>query len=268
MIPLHYGHQDARRWAAFSGDYNPVHFDESWVKSRGGSGLSVHGMRALLDVKRFISPPVDDAPYLKCTVRLRRPLWRDTAYRLTRDANKRVAASVRELSAEETCLSCQITPEKHLPLANGESQRILDSSALAALHQTFKSLLPDAQQWHFLDALLFRHLLQDTALLRQQAIADMLPTCRTLEALFSHFPVVQTHQEVIFDSHLLAPWRAESLPENLEIDTLPALVVGDLASGAMVVRIAARTCYQHHYISNAVTLKVGALTEGKSNEPA
>ena len=81
MMPLHYGQQDARRWAAFSGDYNPVHFDEAWVKARGGSGLSVHGMRALLDVKRFISPPVDDAPFLKCTVRLRRPLWRDTAYR-------------------------------------------------------------------------------------------------------------------------------------------------------------------------------------------
>lgn len=178
MMPLHYGQQDARRWAAFSGDYNPVHFDEAWVKARGGSGLSVHGMRALLDVKRFISPPVDDAPFLKCTVRLRRPLWRDTAYRLTRDANKRVAASVREFSAEEACLSCQITPENHLPLADGESQRVLETSALAALHQTFKSLLPDAQQWHFLDALLFRHLLQDTALLRQQAIAAMLPTCQ------------------------------------------------------------------------------------------
>lgn len=266
MTSLHYTHQDARRWAAFSGDYNPVHFDEGWVKAQGGEALSVHGMRALLDVKRFISPAADSAPFLKCTVRLRRPLWRDTSYSLVREASKRVAASVRSSAASETCLSCQLTPVDALPLAAGESRQVLDASALKALHQAFMPLLPDAQQWHFLDAVLFRHLLHDDALLRQESIAAMLPTCRTLEALFARVPVVQTHQDVIFDSHLLAPWRAEDIPESLTIDTLPALVVGDLANGA-VVRIAARTSYQHYSISNAVTLKVGALTKGHSNEP-
>lgn len=101
MMPLHYGHQDASRWAAFSGDYNPVHFDEAWVKARGGHALSVHGMRALLDVKRFISPPADSAPFLKCTVRLRRPLWRDTAYSLMREASERVVVSVKERAGEK-----------------------------------------------------------------------------------------------------------------------------------------------------------------------
>ncbi|QMI06723.1 MaoC family dehydratase [Citrobacter sp. RHB25-C09] len=267
MMPLHYTQLDARRWAAFSGDYNPVHFDEAWVKAQGGTSLSVHGMRALLDVKRFISPPVDSMPFLKCTVRLRRPLWRDTAYRLMREEHKRVAASVRDDTANETCLSCQLMPEYHFPLTTGESIQRLDVQTLVGLHQLFAPLLADAQQWHFLDALLFRHLLQDDALLRQDAIASMLPECRTLDALFSRYPVVQTHQEVIFDSHLLAPWRADALPESLEIETLPALVVGDLVNGA-VVRIAARTCYQNHYISNAVTLKVGTLTKGKPYEPA
>ncbi|HAT8014198.1 hypothetical protein [Citrobacter rodentium] len=262
MMALHYGQQDASRWAAFSGDYNPVHFDEAWVKARGGSALSVHGMRALLDVKRYISPPADSAPFLKCTVRLRRPLWRDTAYSLMREASKRVAATVRAHPGGETCLSCQLTAERRFPPEAGQSQRRLDAATLAALHQAFQPLLPDAQQWHFLDALLFRHLLQDKTLLRQPAVAAMLPECRSMEALFSRFPVVQTHQEVIFDSHLLAPWRAESVPQHLTVDTLPALVVGDLTNGA-VVRIAARTHYQHHAISSAVTLKVGALDRRK-----
>jgi len=266
MRTLRYGQRDARLWAAFSVDYNPVHFDKAWVKAQGGSRLSVHGMRALLDVKRFISPAAGGSPFLKCTARLRKPMWRDTPYVLTRDEGKRVAASVRALSDEGVCLSCQLTPMNLFALDEGESQRTLGASTIAALHQTFVPLLPDAQQWHFLDALLFRHLLQDTALLRQKVIAAMLPTCRSLDALFSRFPVVQTHQEVIFDRHLLEPWRAEPLPESLDIETLPAIVVGDLVNGA-VVRLAARTRYQHHYISNAVTLKVGALTKGKSNEP-
>lgn len=38
MMTLRYSQQDARLWAAFSGDYNPVHFDKAWVKSQGEAG--------------------------------------------------------------------------------------------------------------------------------------------------------------------------------------------------------------------------------------
>jgi hypothetical protein len=265
MMTLHYSQQDARLWAAFSGDYNPVHFDKAWVKSQGGSRLSIHGMRALLDVKRFISPEVRRSPFLKCTVRLRRPLWRDTDYLLMRDSNKPVSAAVHDLTAQKVCLSCTIVPVSLFVVEEAESQRELGASTIAALHQTFLPLLPDARQWHFLDALLFRHLLQDTALLDQKVIASLVPAGRTLDALFTRYPVVQTHQEVVFDSHLLAPWQSVPLPEPLEIETLPAMVVGDLLQGA-VVRIAAQTRYQQHYISSAVTLKVGPLTKGNANE--
>ncbi len=256
MMPLYYTLHDARRWAAFSGDYNPVHFDESWVKARGGNVLSVHGMRALLDVKRFISPVINHSPFLKCTVRLRRPLWCDTPYTLVRDEKKRVAATVADLSAGQVCLSCQMMPESAFPLSAHVSQRELDRPELASLQQMFAPLLPHAQAWHFLDALLFRYLIQDDALLRQEAIATILPQCATLEALFVHFPVVQTHQEIVFDSRLLADWRPLPSPEPLIIETLPALVVGDLLQGA-IVRIAARIRNQNLAISNAVTLKVG-----------
>ncbi|MBE4854625.1 protein dehydratase [Enterobacter cloacae complex sp. P40RS] len=262
MRTLCYSQLDARQWAAFSGDYNPVHFDKAWVKARGGNQLSVHGMRAALDVKRFISPMATSAPFLKCTVRFRRPLWRDTAYLMMRDVNKRDAAFVRDLSAKEHYLSCQIAPVNLFAIEHEKSQRELGASTIVALHQTFLPLLPDARQWHFLDALLFRHLLQDSALLRQQAIAAILPVCHSLDMLFSRFHVVQTHQEVIFDSHLLEPWSTEPFSESLEIETLPAVVVGDLVNGA-AVRIAARTHYQQRYISSAVTLKIGALTKGK-----
>lgn len=256
MIPLHYEISDARRWAAFSGDYNPVHFDESWVRAQGGEGLSVHGMRALLDVKRFISPAVAPSPWLKCTVRLRRPLRCNTTYSLMRDAGRRVAATVAELPAGQPCISCQIMPETVFPTSANASQSTLDSTAFMRLQQAFTPLLPDAQRWHFLDALLFRHLIQDDALLRQEAIAALLPQRINMETLFVRFPVVQTHQEVVFDRGLLANWSPHAPAESLIVETLPALVVGDLRQGA-IVRIASRTRYQNHAISNAVTLKIG-----------
>jgi hypothetical protein len=255
MTPLYYTLDDAHRWAAFSGDYNPVHFDEAWVKAQGGTALSVHGMLALLDVKRSLSPEVESAPYLSCTVRLRRPLLHDTTYLLTHDSARKGAAVVTDILAGQVFLSCQLTPQPHFPPSEIRHRAVLDSGTLAALQAAFTPLLPAAQQWHFLDALLFRQLIQDDSLLRQDVITAILPHCDTLASLLSCYPVVQTHQEIIFDRHLLAPWHEDALPGSLEIETLPALVVGDLQHGA-IVRIANQTRFLHHNISSAITLKV------------
>ena len=48
MTLLHYTLADARQWAAFSGDENPIHFDLAAAREMGAGQLSVHGMRALL----------------------------------------------------------------------------------------------------------------------------------------------------------------------------------------------------------------------------
>lgn len=258
MMPLHYTLSDAYGWAAFSGDYNPVHFDASWAKKQGAAHLSVHGMRALLDVKAAIGPSASDAPLLKCTVRLRRPLWCDLPYQLIRDERKAAAAIVRDPASGETCLSCQIAPGAALPDVDSVSRSELDRPTQALLQQKFAALLPAGQRWHFLDALLFRHLIQDDALLRQEAVAAMLPQGTTLEALFAHIPVIQTHQESLFDHRLLAGWHPDEPAENLTLETLPVMVIGDLQQGA-IVRIAARTHSRNQFISTAVTLKIGPV---------
>jgi hypothetical protein len=256
MIPLHYTLDDAHCWATFSGDYNPVHFDEGWVKAQGGTALSVHGMRALLDVKRAMSPAAESAPFLNCTARLRRPLLHDTTYFLTHDDARKRTVTITDVLAGQVFLSCQLTAATHFPPSATESLTTLDTATLAALQAAFVPLFPAAQQWHFLDALLFRHLIQDNSLFRQPVIAAVLPHGDTLASLLSRYPVVQTHQEVLFDSRLLDPWREDAHPKPLEIHTLPALVVGNLQHGA-IVRIAAQTRYQHHNISSAITLKIG-----------
>ncbi|WP_336795125.1 protein dehydratase [Erwinia aphidicola] len=260
MMPLHYTLSDAHGWAGFSGDYNPVHFDASWAKKQGAAHLSVHGMRALLDVKAAITPSASDAPLLKCTVRLRRPLWCDMPYQLIRDEKKAAAAIVRDPASGETCLTCQIAPTAALPDVDSVnvSRGELDRPTLTRLQQKFASLLPAGQRWHFLDALLFRHLIQDEALLRQEAVAAMLPQGTTLEALFAHIPVIQTHQESLFDHRLLADWHPHDPAENLTLETLPVMVIGDLQQGA-IIRIAARTHSRNHFISTAVTLKIGPV---------
>lgn len=181
-------------------------------------------------------------------------------YQLIRDEKKAAAAIVRDPTSGETCLTCQIAPTAALPdvdsvnVSHGE----LDRPTLTRLQQKFASLLPAGQRWHFLDALLFRHLIQDEALLRQEAVAAMLPQGTTLEALFAHIPVIQTHQESLFDHRLLADWHPHDPAENLTLETLPVMVIGDLQQGA-IIRIAARTHSRNHFISTAVTLKIGPV---------
>lgn len=44
-----------KRWAEFSGDYNPIHFDIDYAQSAGLGELVVHGMLALLPIKQALS---------------------------------------------------------------------------------------------------------------------------------------------------------------------------------------------------------------------
>ena len=81
---LSYSLNDAERWAAFSGDYNPIHFDASEARRLGLNGLCVHGMRAMLDMKSALSPRCEKQSTLPdglmFTSRLREPVLCDTAY--------------------------------------------------------------------------------------------------------------------------------------------------------------------------------------------
>lgn len=254
MKSLVYTLDDAHQWAAFSGDYNPVHFD----LTRGEGPLTIHGMRALLDVKAALNAQAPVAPWLTCTVRLRRPLHYGATYRLSPDGKKTAAINVIDPVEEQTCLSCQLTATQAQDVVTPESLSVLNTDELACLERAFAPLLAGAAQWQFLDALLFRHLIHDAALLRQEVIADSLPTGASLDAIFSQCQVVQTHQEVVFDSRLLAPWTPGTFTHPLELGVLPALVVGDVQRGA-VVRIVAAIRQEDIHISNAITLKISQL---------
>ena len=267
MKRLRYTLADARQWAAFSGDDNPIHFDLAAARAMGDGRLSVHGMRALLDVKRDVqsrltNPLTGSERYLKCVVRLRRPLWCDSDWLLTPGAAKnRVlsAASVSSSQDDEVCLSGQMSLAAGPESLTGKQPSELAPKTLLALQSHFNSAWPDLAQWQFLDALLFRQLISDPALLRQANIATLLGAGETsLQQIFTRYPVLQTHQEVVFDVHL-AGKATPIWPESLSLWLLPSLVVGQVEQGALV-RIAAAAQLDNLIMTNVVTLKVGPMT--------
>ena len=215
MTLLHYTLADAQQWAAFSGDENPIHFDLAAARQMGAGQLSVHGMRALLDVKR--------------------------------DAHSR-------LYRPERYVKCQAEPESLV----GKRPCTIAPKTLRELQSCFNAAWPDLAQWQFLDALLFRQLIGDPALLRQENIASLLgPGETSLQQIFTRYPVLQTHQEVVFDARL-AGKATPIRPESLALWLLPSLVVGQAEQGALV-RIAAAAQLDDLIITNVVTLKVGPV---------
>lgn len=267
MSKLRYGLADAQQWAMFSGDNNPIHFNLEAAQSMGSPQLSVHGMRALLDIKREVErglpqPVTGDEGYLKCQVRLRRPLWCEADWHLTPSAAKnRVlsAATVTAIDNDDICLSCQISQVTEPEPLLGKQPSIIAPDTLQGLQSHFRAAWPELGLWQFLDALLFRQLICDKALLEQENIAALLvQDDASLQQIFSHYPVLQTHQEVVFDTRLLAR-SLPVVPGSLSLWLLPSLVVGQIEQGA-VVRIAACAQLDRLLMTNVVTLKIGPIT--------
>lgn len=264
MKSIYYTLKDAHHWAAFSGDYNPIHFDLNWVQAQGLDQLSVHGMRVLLDAKQFASKQIchDVAPnnaYIKCVVRLRNPLWNDKTYHLV---TRNKAGSVAVLSAEDqkNSLTCQLSSLNTFDLNDSETMNCLSSDEVAILQSSFAVFSKELYDWQFIDAVMFQYLIHDDALLRQENIATWLPEGTTLKDIFSDYPIVQTHQEIIFESSLLQKWVPAVTPEPIHISIQPSLVIGDIETGLLIcIKTIAR--YKNKLVSNSITLKVNAKSK-------
>lgn len=264
MRTLHYTLEDAKQWAAFSGDYNPIHFDLEWVKAKGGEHLSVHGMRTLLDVKQFaseqfVSQEDSDAAFIKCTVRLRHPLWNGKNYHLVA-RNKAGSVALLAADDQQNCLTCHLSKVEHFPFDEIQLVEGLSSANVTQRQSTFPVFSQGIYEWQFIDAVLFGFLINNDSLLKQEDMQKWLPEGATLKDIFRHYPIVQTHQEVIFDREFLKKWTPLDEPQPLYIQILPALVIGDKDNG-LLIRISIVASYKNKLINNSITLKVSSITK-------
>lgn len=271
MKTLCYSLQDAHSWAEFSGDYNPVHFDLPWVQANGGERLSVHGMRALLDIKHFSSQQVsvseiDANSDIKCVVRIRQPLWNNIEYSLV--AGSKVGTSAILTADDQKCITCNLSITEKTEVYSIKNAKKINAIELVKKQELFDTYFQQLPLWMFLDAVLFQYLIEDQTLFQQENIAVWLPKDTTFKTLFSDYFVVQTHQELRFDPTLLQPQMLEDKTVALNIDIQPAIVTGTIDSGLLVC-LSLVAEYQRKFITSAITLKISStnnLNEGMTNE--
>lgn len=264
---LNYTLRDAEEWAAFSGDYNPIHFDLQHVRTMGADQLSVHGMRAMLDMKRHLSAvllatPLEHDCYVFST-RMRRPVLCQTPYHLQIAGNgKQITGELLDCATQASCFSSKLAPARSLELVAYEHEHALTMTEVTALCQPFPGQASDATQaWSFFDALLFQLLVKSPETLA--ALTRALPELQaaTLIEVFAQIPVVQTHHETHFSARLFKPETLFEHEDRLCYCIQPMLIIGNKSNG-FVLRavIEARTQWQPLLVTS-VTLKTWPMAD-------
>jgi hypothetical protein len=262
---LNYTLRDAEEWAAFSGDYNPIHFDLQYVRKMGLEQLSVHGMRAMLDMKRLLSVALlADVSAQDCyvfTSRMRKPVLCQTPYHLQiSGSGTSVNGKLLASDTQESCFSSKLAPAQALVLEACAQEHALTVSEVMTLAQQFPGEATDiTQTWSFLDALLFQLLVKspETLATLRRVLPELHAT--TLIDVFAQIPVVQTHHETHFDGRLFIPNRHFHIEECLHYAIQPMLIMGDKNNGFVLRTVIQARTQQQPLITTAVTLKTWPL---------
>lgn len=260
---LTYSVRDAERWAAFSGDYNPIHFDLQRARALGGDDLSVHGMRALLDMKQFLAAALDQtAPQGKVylfSARLRQPVICHKAYRIALSGpmdSVRLGAKMVDDADGAVCFSAKIAAAKPLEAGSRIRAKYYSVDELQALSLCFPVAAgAPGRLWSFLDAVLFQRIVEAQETL--QMVKEAFPTmaASTLGEVFEQVPVVQTHHDVQFDACLLDPGGVVLLEKGLCCAIQPPLVMGSQESGFVLSISVQAWIDERPLISTSVALK-------------
>ena len=264
---FNYTLRDAEEWAAFSGDYNPIHFDLEHVRKMGADQLSVHGMRAMLDVKRHLSAvllatPLEHDFYVFST-RMRRPVLCQTPYHLQIAGNgKQITGELRDCATQESCFSSKLAPARSLDLVACDHEHALTVNEVMALCQPFPGQASEiTQAWSFFDALLFQLLVKSPETLA--ALTTALPELQvaTLIEVFAQIPVVQTHHETHFSARLFNPETLFEPEDRLYYRIQPMLVIGDRNSGFVLRAVIEARTQRQPLLVTSVTLKTWPLAD-------
>lgn len=270
-MSLSYSFRDAKCWAAFSGDHNPIHFDTVEAKRLGMNELCVHGMRAMLDVKYALSTSLEkyapSSDWLMFTSRLREPVLCEIPYQLplsetVRHERVQVSGNLLNTHTRQISISSKLAGAKPLVLSPFTLVDTFEEEELTKLYTQFLEVKSHAApQWSFLDAVLFRQLVNDQATL--DCLHSIFPVheAASLCDVFSLLQVVQTHHETHFSHQLLmSPGKSHQF-ETFDYAIQPTLVMGQKKIGLVLLAGIQAWRENEPMMSVTITLKTGPLVE-------
>jgi hypothetical protein len=198
-LTLDFDMPGVERWAQFSGDRNPIHFDLAHARAAGVDALIVHGMLAMMPMKEALSQAMPPAGWTKFRTLLRKPIAHGQRVVFdTRPAGEGLAFRLHDTSGQVEHFrgtygrvddpTCQLQGD--VPRA-----RPLDPAHL----ERFRAAYPDVRErWIALDAIVFSefmrtrlHVVERLAHAHMMRLSGGAPVSRV---------VVQSSHTVTFDA--------------------------------------------------------------------
>ncbi|MCW0309986.1 hypothetical protein NB725_004392 [Pantoea ananatis] len=271
MRSVRYTLRDAERWASFSGDHNPIHFDAAEARRLGMDGLCVHGMRVLLDMKSVLSQALEKHTLLSggllFSSRLRDPVLCNIPYQLSSSETHRgervqVSGKLVNTYTMQNSINGKLSEANPLALSPVTHVNTLRGDVLAALYHQFRAVEPGpVPLWSFFDAVLFRQLVNATETLEtaQGLIPGLKATC--LGEVFSQVQVVQTHHQTHFSPGLFQTAGNALQGDAIHYAIQPTLVTGEKTAGLVLVTAIQAWRINEPLMAVTVTLKTGPLVK-------
>lgn len=265
MTDMTYDGFHAKRWAHFSGDYNPIHFDLLAVAKLNQTALVAHGMRVLADVQNELinHSGIFSATYsspVKFSAKFEKPVSCGTMYSLRHnDGETKTTFKLIDSSTGITHIRGTISQANYPTINDVIAERVLSKE----YQDEVVALWPaDIEKNYavFLSSVMFRELFRTKDLFP----ADFLNKCtpvHSLSALLSQEHVLQTHYDFYCHSSLF--YRGGQKIEDLCLSIARPLITGDADYGWLIqVQVAAKE-KQNTLMQMSVTLKVAINSQGK-----
>ena len=199
-----------------------------------------------------MSPLSSEEEGVHCAIRLRSPILIERDYCLKMKSGADCArGEIIDANSSAVCFSGKLSKSP---------RPVFDEAGLAPrliLGRLQKSSYPlPGYDWCFLDALLFRMIVDAPE--SMEVVHRVLPElpAKTLGDVFVQLPIVQTHHDVWLPEYLLRQTWGE---QDIEGAILPSLVMGDRQSGFILQMSAACLQQQKLIMSTTVTLKIWPL---------
>lgn len=161
---LNFDKKSIQEWADFSGDFNPIHFDELKARQIGLDNLAVHGMLAMLPLKQYTADSFlkEQLGGYAWRSSLRYPLDIDKEYQLSlRNSDSKVSFTLHDQDQSKKYFIGSIQKNsfdeemRRFNFSDTEKFHI-SSQFIKQKYQEFKATFPHISLlWIYIDALIF-----------------------------------------------------------------------------------------------------------------
>jgi hypothetical protein len=259
-----FGSSDIEKWAQFSGDRNPIHFQPEAAARLGVEKVVAHGMLALLPVKQQVVSMSDalDSHWTQFKASFKAPILKDDSIVLSTKARKqKLGFKVDSVDLNTQHLVghvCQI------PVQSWCSDSIiyqLDKQDIRQKYSDFCEQFDNAfAQWIWLDGLVFGHFISHQIGYIMSKLGGknyQHRQIRGIEDLSDHMVVQISHQTVFCNNLKDVVINSQQLPDvAYQIDNINVTENNDSAFGTLDVGVLVNGCHQ-------MTIELGLMI--KSN---